>query len=74
VSPATLCPGTEHRALDMLRQVLGMSGRLGCKANGLAGFIYNRIPLAQTAANPMPSCVNGRVTISGLTPMWAERI
>ena len=36
----------------MLKTVLGMSERLACKAVGLARSTYQRVPLAQTAADP----------------------
>ncbi|SHY28563.1 transposase [Mycobacteroides abscessus subsp. abscessus] len=36
----------------MLKDVLGMSERLACKAVGLARSTYRRLPLAQTPADP----------------------
>ena len=36
----------------MLKSTLSMSERLACKAVGLAGFIYRRLPVAQTPADP----------------------
>ncbi len=36
----------------MLKEVLGMSERLACKAVGLARSTYRRIPLAQSPADP----------------------
>jgi putative transposase len=36
----------------MLKEVLGISERLACKAVGLARSTYRRIPLAQTPADP----------------------
>jgi len=36
----------------MLKEVLGLSERLACKAVGLARSTYRRIPVAQTPADP----------------------
>jgi hypothetical protein len=36
----------------MLKQTLGMSERLACKAVGLARSTYRRIPIAATPADP----------------------
>ena len=36
----------------MLKQTLGMSERLACKAVGLSRSTYRRIPIAQTPADP----------------------
>ena len=45
-------PGAERRAVDMLKEVLGMSERLACKAVGLARSTYRRLPVAVTPADP----------------------
>jgi putative transposase len=47
-----LSPDAKRRAVDMLKEVLGMSERLACKAVGLARSTYRRTPLAQTPADP----------------------
>ena len=36
----------------MLKEVLGVSERLACKAVGLARATYRRVPVAQTPADP----------------------
>ena len=36
----------------MLKDTLGMSERLACKAVGLARSTYRRLPIAQTPADP----------------------
>jgi len=47
-----LSPDAKRRAVDMLKEVLGLSERLACKAVGLARATYRRTPLAQTPADP----------------------
>ncbi|WP_112650005.1 IS3 family transposase [Mycobacterium xenopi] len=47
-----LSPDAKRRAVDMLKEVLGVSERLACKAVGLARSTYRRIPVAQTPADP----------------------
>ncbi|HYB38196.1 MAG TPA: IS3 family transposase [Mycobacterium sp.] len=47
-----LSPDAKRRAVDMLKDVLGVSERLACKAIGLARSTYRRIPVAQTPADP----------------------
>ena len=40
-----LSPAAKRRAVGMLKQTLGMSERLACKAVGLARSTYRRIPI-----------------------------
>ncbi|MCA2317714.1 IS3 family transposase, partial [Mycobacterium sp. WUMAC-025] len=47
-----LSPAAKRRAVDMLKETLGMSERLACKAVGLARSTYRRLPLAQTPTDP----------------------
>jgi putative transposase len=47
-----LSPDAKRRAVDMLKDVLGMSERLAGKAVGLARATYRRILVAQTPAGP----------------------
>ncbi|WP_181392176.1 MULTISPECIES: hypothetical protein [Mycobacterium ulcerans group] len=47
-----LSPDAKRRAVDMLKEVLGMSERLACKAVGRAHSTYRRTPLAATLADP----------------------
>ncbi|WP_124711614.1 IS3 family transposase [Mycolicibacterium nivoides] len=47
-----LSPAAKRRAVDMLKDVLGMSERLACKAVGLARSTCRRLPLAQTPQDP----------------------
>jgi putative transposase len=47
-----LSPAAKRRAVDMLKEVKGVSERLACKAVGLARSTYRRIPLAQTPTDP----------------------
>jgi len=47
-----LSPAAKCRAVDMLKEVLGMSERLACKAVGLARSTYRRTPIALTPADP----------------------
>ncbi|WP_112649936.1 IS3 family transposase [Mycobacterium xenopi] len=47
-----LNPDAKRRAVDMLKEILGVSERLACKAVGLARSTYRRSPLAQTPADP----------------------
>jgi hypothetical protein len=60
VSPATLY--NWRRAEDMLKEVLGVSERVACKAIGLARSTYRDIRVAQTL---MLSCAPG----CGTTPL-----
>lgn len=46
------CPDAKRRVVDMLKEVLGLSERLACKAVGLARATHRRTPLAQTPADP----------------------
>ena len=57
-----LSPDARRRAVDMLKEVLGMSERLACKAVGLARSTYRRMPVAQTPADPDAGCAHGCVT------------
>jgi hypothetical protein len=45
-------PAAKRRAVDMLKETLSMSERLGCKAVGLARSTYRRLPLAAAPADP----------------------
>lgn len=45
-------PSAKRRAVDMLKQVKGMSGRLACKVVGLHRSTYRRLPAAQTPEAP----------------------
>ena len=47
-----MSPDAKRRAVDMLKEVLGLSERLACKAVGLARATYRRTPIAQTPADP----------------------
>jgi len=47
-----LSPAAKRRAVDMLKSVMGMSERLACKAVGLARSTYQRLPQAQSPADP----------------------
>jgi putative transposase len=47
-----LSPDAKRRAVDMLKETLGMSERLACKAVGLARSTYRRLPIAQTPVDP----------------------
>ncbi|KAA8963990.1 IS3 family transposase [Mycobacterium sp.] len=47
-----LSPAAKRRAVDMLKEVLGLSERLACKAVGLARSTYRRTPLAATPQDP----------------------
>ena len=51
-----LSPDAKRRAVDMLKEVMGMSERFACKAVGLARSTYRRIPVAQTPADPDAEC------------------
>jgi hypothetical protein len=45
-------PSRQAPRVDMLKDTLGMSERLACKAVGLARSTYRRLPVAQTPADP----------------------
>ncbi|WP_342228467.1 IS3 family transposase [Nocardia wallacei] len=47
-----LSPATKRRAVDMLKQVKGLSERFACKVVGLHRGTYRRLPAAQTPADP----------------------
>ncbi|WP_411289691.1 MULTISPECIES: IS3 family transposase [Mycobacteriaceae] len=47
-----LSPAAKRRAVDMLKETLGMSERLACTAVGLARSTCRRLPQAQTPADP----------------------
>ena len=47
-----LSPAAKRRAVDMLKDVKGISERLACKAVGLARSTYQRVPLAASPADP----------------------
>ncbi|MGV9611233.1 IS3 family transposase [Nocardia xishanensis] len=47
-----LGPASKRRAVDMLRQVMGMSERFACKVVGLHRSTYRRLPVALTPADP----------------------
>jgi putative transposase len=47
-----LSPDAKRRAVDMLKEVLGVSERLACKAVGLARSTYRCLPVAQTPDDP----------------------
>ncbi|MFF7939812.1 IS3 family transposase [Nocardia gamkensis] len=47
-----LGPAAKRRAVDMLKQVMGMSERFACKVVGLHRSTYRQLPAAQTSADP----------------------
>ncbi|WP_280335623.1 IS3 family transposase [Nocardia wallacei] len=47
-----LSPSAKRRAVDMLKQVKGLSERFACKVVGLHRGTYRRLPAAQTSADP----------------------
>ncbi|WP_280255018.1 IS3 family transposase [Nocardia wallacei] len=47
-----LSPATKRRAVDMLKQVKGLSERFACKVVGLHRATYRRLPVAQTSEDP----------------------
>lgn len=47
-----MSPAAKRRAVDMLKEVRGMSERLACKAVGLARSTYRRTPVALTPDDP----------------------